>query len=235
MNFSKKKLTALGATALLIFAFKLFAHDAWVEPGRGPVYKVLYGHKVPETYPAGKLTELKVMDANQKELKYSRIPTKKGVNIKVNEGAPALFALTFDNGYWVKVNGESKNVRLSKMPTGTDPAHPIKYSKTIMNWLPWMTKPLGQKFELVPVAIDGTPKVGSQLQLQLLLDGKPLSGQIIENNSNEEGPLTDANGMVYVTVVKGINRFANDYNIDQTTDPDAKRLSLTAVLVFEAK
>lgn len=235
MKFSAKKWAVLGAAVLLILAFKLSAHDAWIELGRGPIYKVLYGHKVPESYSAVKLSELKVMDVNQKELKYSRIPTKQGVNIKVKEGAPAIFVLTFDNGYWVKVGDKSVNMPLSKMPTGTDPAHPIKYSKTIKNWQPWMMKPLGQKFELVPVASEVTPKVGSQLQLQLLLDGKPLNGQIVENNSNEEGPITDANGMVYVTVVKGINRFANDYNIVQTTDPNAKRLSVTAVLVFEAK
>lgn len=68
--------------------------------------------------------------------------------------------------------------------------------------------------------------------MQLLFEGKPLSNQMVENNSNEQGPKTDENGFVTVTVLKGINRFATDHDIKQPNDPDALRLSLTASLVF---
>jgi nickel transport protein len=57
---------------------------------------------------------------------------------------------------------------------------------------------------------------------------------MVENNSNEQGPKTDADGYVTVMVVKGQNRFATDHDIDQPNDPDAKRLSLTAAFVFIA-
>lgn len=58
---------------------------------------------------------------------------------------------------------------------------------------------------------------------------------MVENNSNEQGPKTDENGYVTVTVLKGVNRFATDHDIKQTNEPDAPRLSLTAALVFMAK
>lgn len=222
----------LAAVVIVCSALIVMAHDAWVMPGSGPVYAILYGHKIPEKYDAVKVTSLKVFDAAQKPLTFKQMKTAQGIAVKVNAGKPALFALEFDNGYWVKVAGESKNVRKSEMPEGTDPVHPLKFSKTIISWQPWMNKPLGQRIEFVPVDAVAAPKAGAKMRLQLLLDGKPLSGQMVENNSNEMGPKTDANGYVTVTVLKGANRFATDHDINQPDDTDAQRLSLTAALVF---
>ena len=98
-----------------------------------------------------------------------------------------------------------------------------------------MARPLGQRIEFVPQGITGMPKAGASLRLRLLLNGKPLGGQMVENNSNEQGPKTDADGYVTVTVLKGINRFATDHNITQPNDADGRRLGLTAALVFQAK
>lgn len=219
---------------LLSIACQSIAHDAWVEPGKGPVYRILYGHKKAEPYSPSKVTSLKVLDADQKGLIYQRINTSDGLSIKPSGGKPAVFVLDYDNGYWVKLQGKSVNVRHSVQPEGTDPVHPLKYSKTIINWQPWLIKPLGQRIEFVPVSAKVLPHAGTKLRLRLLLDGKPLSGQMVENNSNEQGPMTDANGEVEVTILKGINRFATDYDIHQD-DPDARRLSLTAAFVFVSK
>lgn len=105
----------------------------------------------------------------------------------------------------------------------------------MLSWQPWMTRPLGQRIELVPQGLSALPKPGSSLKLLLLLNGKPLRGQMVENNSNEQGPKTDDDGYVTVKVLPGVNRLATDYDITQPTDVDAKRLSLTATLVFVAR
>lgn len=235
MKISKKPFKILASFFLICLALSVLAHDAWVEPVAGPIYRILYGHKIPEPYDKAKVTSIKVFNAQQLPLKFSKIETKEGLSIKVSTGAPVMFALEFDNGYWVKVGNESRNVRKSQMPEGTDPSHPLKFSKTIKTWQSWMKKPIGQRIEFVPVEFTGTPKASSRLKLRLLLDGKPLSGQMVENNSNEQGPKTDADGYVTVTVLKSINRFATDHDINQTNDPDAQRLRLTAALVFIAK
>ncbi len=209
------------------------AHDAWVMPSKGPVYNIFYGHKEPETYRMEKVTSIAVWDKNQNAIPYYKMEGEENMSIRLKQNTPALFALSFDNGYWVTIGDEHINKRISDMPEGTKPSHPLKYSKTIMDWQNWMAKPVGQRIEFIPVeASDKAPKAGSKLKLQLLLDGQPLAGQRVENNSNEKGPKTDANGMVTVTILKGINRFATDYDLMQEIDPDAKRLSLTAALVF---
>lgn len=217
---------------------RALAHDAWAEPGAGPVYRILYGHKAPEAYKSAKVTSVKALDENQQSLKFSRQETPDGLTVRPTGGRPALFAVEFDNGYFVTVGKEHRNVRLSRLPagtTGTAPSHPLKFSKTLLSWQPWMVRPLGQRIELIPQALTGMPKAGSNLRLRLLLDGKPLSNQMVENNSNEQGPKTDADGYVTVKVLSGINRFATDHDITQPNDADARRLSLTAALVFIAK
>ena len=234
-----KKTTLLAASAAAFLALTTLAHDAWVDPLGGPVYKILYGHKIPEPYPTVKVPSLQVLDAGQKPLKFSRTPLKDGLSI-TPAGKPALFVTAFDNGYWVKVGDEkeSRNVRKSALPAGTvggQSSHPLKWSKTMLSWAPWMSKPMGQRIEFVPVGLTGLPKPGSSLKLHLLMDGKPLANQMVENNSNETGPKTDANGEVTVTVLRGINRYATDHDIMQPNLPDAQRLSLTAALVFVAK
>lgn len=238
MNYLNKTFKFFALVSIIFIALSVFAHDAWVEPGSGSIFKILYGHKIPEPYNSSKVTSLKAYDASKRQLLYSRIKTKEGLTIKITKGKPAFFTLEFDNGYWVKVNGESRNIRKSKMPAGvegTDPSHPLKFSKTILSWQQWMSKPQGQRIEFIPQDFSGAPQAGSQLKLKLLLDGKPLAGQRVENNSNEQGPQTDEKGFVMVTVLKGINRFATDYDIKQLDNPDAQRLSLTAALVFIAK
>ena len=235
----KKTNTLLASAATALFALTTLAHDAWVDPLGGPVYKILYGHKIPEPYPTVKVTSLQVLDAGQKPLKFTRQESKDGLSI-APAGKPALFVTAFDNGYWVKVGDEkeSRNVRKSALTAGTlrgQSSHPMKWSKTMLRWAPWMSKPMGQRIEFVPVGLTGLPKPGSSLKLHLLMDGKPLAGQMVENNSNETGPKTDTNGDVTVTMLKGINRYATDHDIMQADMPDAQRLSLTAALVFVAK
>lgn len=235
MKFYNNQLKIIASAFLVCLALSVLAHDAWVEPVAGPIYRILYGHKIPEPYKPIKVTSVKVFDENKRSLQFSKIVTKEGLSVKTKSGTPAMFALEFDNGYWVTVSGVTKNVRKSQMPEGTNPSHPLKFSKTIKSWQSWMKKPLGQRIEFVPVEFSEAPKAGSQLKLQLLLNGKPLSGQMVENNSNEQGPKTDENGFVTVTVLKGQNRFATDHDINQPNDPDAQRLSLTAAFVFIAK
>ena len=234
-----KKALFPAALVLAAVTLPLLAHDAWVDPLGGPVYKVLYGHKIPEAYPVVKVTSLQVLDAHQKPITFTRTEGKEGLSI-TPAGKPALFVTAFDNGYWVKVGDEKepRNVRKSALPAGTVgglASHPMKWSKTMLSWSPWMAKPMGQRIEFVPVGLTALPKPGSKLKLHLLLDGQPLAGQMVENNSNETGPKTDANGDVTVTVLKGINRYATDHDIRQPNEPDATRLSLTAALVFVAK
>lgn len=217
----------------LLAAMPVVAHDAWVDAKPGATHDILYGHKDPEAYPSKKVTSLKAWDASQKEVPFDRIESAKGLAIKAKADV-AMYVLDFDNGYWTKVGKESKNIGKKEAPNGTGSSHPLKFSKTIIKWEPWTTRPVGQRIEIIPM-IERAPKANSNMPVLLLLDGKPLANQMIENNSNEKGPKTDAQGKATVKVVKGVNRFATDHDIALKDDPNADKLSLTAALVFIAQ
>ncbi len=240
MSFKKQ----IRLLALLLAFFSCtavtHAHDAWVHPGRGPRWPVYYGHKVYERFPIAKIAALDAIDANGRKLAWTKEEDGDGVSIRVAKGTPAMFVLTYDNGYWVKGPGEGgnmsyMNVGRPQLDQGTAPLHPFKFAKTVLSWQPWMSKPVGQRVELVPLDFRGTPKAGGQLRLRLLFEGKPLADQMVENNSSEEGPRTDGDGYVTVTVAPGMNRFASDFALPKSDDPKADKVSLTAVLVFVAE
>lgn len=71
----------------------------------------------------------------------------------------------------------------------------------------------------------------------LLITGLFLGGQTLAmaQLKSKQGPWTAAEGKVTVTVVKGVNRFSTEHNISQPNDPAARRLGLTAALVFVAQ
>ena len=234
MKNSLKTLAVAGC--VLAFALPIMAHDAWVNPGPGPIYDVFYGHITPEEYPAAKVTDLQVLDANHHFLPYERLESPKGLQIKPT-GQPAMFTVAFDNGYWSTKTGdkESSNVRLTAEAGRTKGSRLFKFSKTVLAWQPWMFEAVGQRYEFVPKAFTGKLKAGQPFVVRLLLDGQPVANGMVETNSNEKGPRTDRDGYVTVTLVKGINRLANDLDINQSADPDATRLSLTAALVFTAE
>ena len=114
------------------------------------------------------------------------------------------------------------------------PAGPLKWGKTIVQWQPWMTEPVGQRIEVLPVTA-AEPKAGSKFTVRVLFEGKPLAGVMVENNSNETGPKTDADGRATLVLVPGINRLAVDYDLPLKADPDADTLVLNASLVFMAR
>jgi nickel transport protein len=235
--FLKNKITSIALITASFFAGNTSAHDAWVHPTKGPVYPVYYGHRVYELFPITKITSLDAYSTDHRKLACEKMQDADGVSVKVSKGKPAMFCLAFDNGYWVKGAAEGggtshMNVGRGQLDQGTNPSHPLKFSKTILSWEPWMQQPIGQRVELVPVAFTSTPQGGSTLKLRLLYEGKPLAGQKVENNSSEEGPKTDADGYVTVEVEKGMNRFASDYTLPKSEDPKAERMSLTAALVF---
>ena len=226
----------LAAAAVL----PLLAHDAWVDPLGGPVYQILYGHKETESYPAAKVTSLQVLDAGQHFLPYTRQTSDKGVSI-TPQGKPAMFALEFDNGYWVKdpSTEKSTNVRLSSRPAAERPgllgSRVFKFSKTMLHWELWMFKPFGQRLEFVPESFTGPLRAGQSFRVRLLLDGQPLAGELVDNNNTTAGPRTDATGLATITLVQGVNRLSSTHDIAQAADPEFTRLSLNASLVFVAE
>lgn len=207
------------------------AHDAWVAPVEGPVFPVHFGHKAPQDYVAEKVKTVTAFDANRLPLTVDVMRDATGASVRAN-GKPAMLLVEFDNGFYTKVDGKSIQMSKRDAPPGSTTNHPVKSGKTIVQWAPWMAEPMGQRLEVLPLKVSGAPKAGSKFKVRILLDGKPVSGVMVENNSNETGPKTDADGLATLTLVKGINRLSVDYDIPMPGDPETDKLGLNGSLVF---
>ena len=210
------------------------AHDAWVAPVDGPVFPVHFGHKSPQDYVAAKVKAATAFDAARTPLSVEISRESKGASVKAS-GAAAMLLVEFDNGFYTKIDGKSVQMSKRDAPAGSTTNHPVKSGKTIVQWAPWMTEPVGQRIEVLPVDASAAPKAGSKFKVRVLLDGKPVGGVLVQNNSNETGPKTDADGLATLTLVKGINRLSVDYDIPMKGDPDTDKLGLNASLVFMTK
>jgi nickel transport protein len=146
-----------------------------------------------------------------------------------------MFLVEFDNGSYSTVDGKTVNVGKREAPSATSSRRPLKWGKTIVVWQSWMTEPVGQRIEVLPVTAAAEPTAGSKFTVRVLFEGKPLAGVMVENNSNETGPKTDADGRATLVLVPGINRLAVDYDLPLKADADADTLALNASLVFMAR
>lgn len=208
-----------------------FTHDAWIEPDKGSIYRILYGEEVPEPYLSSKVKAVKAYGDFRQELTAAMIKESKPALIKADK-KPTLILLEFDNGYWTKVGEDYKEFTTETPPQGTDFLHSLKYGKMILKWAPWVFEPMGSKIEIVPSKFRKSPKPGQKLTLQVFVDGNSLPGVMIETQGKDTELKTDSEGKATVTLKEGLQRFSAEYTTPLQNDPKAKSLSLTAILTF---
>lgn len=209
------------------------AHDAWVDE-RGPAHAVRYGHadKV-EAYDTKKVVAVNAWDARGVEVTTSTRVGDDGVRIEAP--AAALIALDFDNGYWCKVDGKSRNVSKTEVPGATDGSRSLKFGKTVLAWNAALTRPLGRTLEVVPVSA-AAPVAGQPLTLVVLFEGKPLAGAKVNTGGThyDKPLLTDDKGQVTVPVQPGLNIVGVGHSLPHD-GPQADKLNMAANLRFTVR
>lgn len=239
MNLIKKNvalpraawLAPMFAGALCLVSSPALAHDAWAAPGAGPTYPIQYGHEELLDYPAHKVKAVQAFNASGGEIPVEILREERRAMARP-ESAPAMLSVFFDNGYFSKVDGKSRNVGKREAPGATDSSHPVKWSKTILSWSPASFRPLGQRLEIVPLPFAGEPTAGAAIKVRVLLEGKPLPKAKVTTLSAEESQPTDAQGEVTFKTTAGVQRLTLDHRIATPDDPDADHLALNASLVF---
>jgi len=234
-----KKMIVLALALTLVSAAALYAHDAWVAK-EGDVLVVKYGHadKI-DPYKPAYVTEAKAYDASGKEIGVTIKPQETRA-ILVTAQDPALVSIIFNSGAWVKTPEGWKNIskpeaeKEGKTVLQSDKS--IKYSKDLWKWNDRFGKSLGGKMELVPLKNPLALKVGDNLPLQVLYNGKPLAGIAVRAEGVKDGAKTDPNGRVEVAITKsGLNVLAATNKTPTPNDPDADTLVEVTNFSFEAQ
>lgn len=228
-------------TSLLLLAAVqagvVHAHDAWVEP-LGDAYAVYFGHTDQRTaFPPEKVRTVAAHDLAGRPLITRLSPLPDGLRVDTS-GAPALFTVHYDNGYWTKdpITGKSVNQARTEVPGATGGSHAVKYGKTVLRWGPVTDRPQGQRLEIVPVT-RVMPGAGAPLAVQVLWEGAPLAGARIVRMHAEKEPaiIADAQGRADVPVITGAQMIVVNHRVELQNDPRADVESNAANLVFTTR
>ena len=208
MRHARNILFAIG----LVFASShAAAHSVWLEPDKDGKLVVGNGHpgEPVAPYDPARVTKAWAVDKDGKAVDASI--TSAGSFATVSSTTPAsLYAAMFDNKYWAKgQDGKWNNGPKGTVPNPTIAGPSYKFPKTYLAPTVAYARPLGLALEIIPLSDPTTLKAGDKLQVQVLLDGKPLAdADLVENIyvDHEAKPnkvKTGKEGKATVTVAKG--------------------------------
>ncbi|MFZ6017813.1 MAG: DUF4198 domain-containing protein [Nitrospirota bacterium] len=117
-----------------------------------------------------------------------------------------------------------------------DSFYSSQFAKAVFACSSTVTKPVGLRFEIIPLKNPFTLKDNELLPIRVLLEGKPLEGITIETGAHQEITKTDKDGIAKIKIErKGMQVILAKYRIATKDNPDADYLSYTTVLTFEVK
>lgn len=226
------------ATAALAAGTAASAHTAWLVKDSAPgAWRLMFGgHKgKPEPAVPAKLKEVTAVDSRGRALKVSRAVAGSDVRLSF-AGQPAIIALHYDNGIHArtKTPGPSVEKPMNEVPNAASATFAEKYGKTIVQWVPLVTRPIGQPLEVTPIAAS-QPRAGQPMRVQVRLNGKPAAGIKIGRGEDTADATTDANGIASFTPAAGFNKLWAGKRIPTSGNPRYTELSYEVLLGFEAR
>jgi len=204
MNYTIKRCVLfLVIGMLMVLAGQASAHNMWFDKTENG-YEFAYGHEgKTDLYDPARVTEISGYTKEAKkislEIKRDIIKDGKGVARTVAGNDILLLTGNLDNKYWFHTESGWKN---SDTPDGLkdiiEEGESFKLTKHIVKWADFMTSPIGQKAEIVPLQNPSALKEGQALIIQLYFDGKPMPHKEARVTMNSDAHIEN-NELVYLT------------------------------------
>ena len=181
-------------SALLLLASPAHPHDWWLNPAEGG-YEIVKGHLeadghiTADPYPVGKVIQVTGYRAGKDSfpITMGAIKDSSGVVILPSEKIAALTALIYDNCWILSTDGwKNDTVFMDSRPGLIRQGQSYKFTKHIETWQDWMTQPLGQRFEIVPMQNISRLKPGDALPVALVFMGKKVREAELTQTSRED-------------------------------------------------
>ena len=232
----------LGVLLVLLAACSVLAHDTWIDKQNGELL-VLRGHGgKAEAYDSSLVKEAKGLDAKGHAVEVQIKKNKENAAL-LTKGDPAIAGALYDSGYWLKTTDGWKKATKREGKGKYNIVESLKskqYCKNFQATCSESSKPMGQRFEVIPQKDPMSAKVGDKLAIKVLFDGKPVEGAIINvggGHGDAKNLLkTDKSGMANVTIEKaGLQLIKAGHKIPLKDDPDADVLSLASTVTFTVK
>ena len=212
------------------------AHGMWTEERRGNI-EVIYGHGAEDNaYDPKKISGAWASDQRGGRIPVTVEQLEDHARLKPLESA-AVLSVALDNGYWTQSPDKKwLNLGETKVPGALASGRYYKYSLAVLHEdakLPALDK---LKLVIVPQADPLSVEVGEELEVQVLVDGKPaadieLTADYV-NTPDVVATKTDAQGKAKITVRNhGLNVIAASTTVP-SDDPDARVRGMFSSLSF---
>ena len=175
----------LFCAVFLLLTQPLLAHDMWLQKS-GEGFDIIYGHPGEfDPYEPERVKQVTGYTENGWLVQLDIERKKDACRVVPDEAFCAIGAL-LDNRYWLKTTRGWKNQRKGKDLEIIQQGHSYKYTKNIVKWCENLAKPLGQRFEIVPLQDPTGLKQGDRLPVKVFFEGKPVQGAKIAKTSSVE-------------------------------------------------
>ena len=191
-----------------------------------------------ETYQPNAVSLIKVFDNTGKEVPVERVNEKGGVVFRP-ERAPSIASVMCDWGSRVKTT-RGKKLMTRKEAEGEgfkvlEAFVSTQTSKTLFRDGTAVCKPLGMKFEIVPLKSPFQLKHGDLLEVQIYFDGSPLKDAVVSSGGNPQTK-TDQKGMARIDALRaGWNVVMARHTVSVAGDPDINYHQFMTFLVFKVQ
>lgn len=215
----------------------VYAHYLWIMQ-EGDQYVVARGH-IPdrlEAYHPERVTFVRALDGDGKEIPGERIDEGARVVFRAEE-PPAIAMVMCDWGSRVNTTrGKKLMTRMEAEQQGFKVLEAFlstQTSKTLFKDGEAVNRPLGLKFELVPMKSPFQMAPGEPMKIQLLFEGQPVQDAMVFSDEKMQIK-TDENGMVLLEGhKKGWNVISARHRVLDTGNPDITYHQFMTFLVFK--
>ncbi|MDJ1158938.1 DUF4198 domain-containing protein [Chelatococcus sp. SYSU_G07232] len=232
-----KTVHAALAAALALVPGAARAHGIFVAQRHGDL-AVVYGHgAADDAYAPEKVKEATARSAGGEPVPVSLKPQEKYVLVEPAREA-AVLSVTFDGGFWSKTRaGKWINKGRSEVADAETAQHSLKFNTTVLAATGGPLAPQGLPLEIVPLADPLTLRMGDDLPVRVLMDGKPLAGANVLADYVNEGHgtsfRTDKDGKAVIVLRNdGLNVLAVSASVPTTGNREVDKLGLHATLSF---
>lgn len=169
--------------AILSTSESLFAHDMWLQPqNEGFIIAVGHEGKI-DVYEPDRVVEVTGFTKNAWPVAVDLVKNEGSCFAMPDEDFCSLIG-TFDNQYWIKSTEGWKNQRETKGLEVLIEGRSYKHTKHISSWQEFLSKPLGQRFEIVPLQDPTKLKKGDTLRVKIFFEDKPANVSNLSKTSD---------------------------------------------------
>lgn len=213
------------------------AHGVWLAERAGEL-AIVYGvGPQDEAYRSEKIKTVSARAGNGDARPAKIIAREKNALIDAPKDA-AVLTVMMDNGFWTKgEDGKYVNASKSTVPNPQTSSHSIKFNTHVRASTGGALKPSGGALEITPLVNVHILKVGADIPVQVLFEGKPLANVALfpdyVNDANARSVKTDADGKAVLFVRNnGLNVIGVSHNKPTPDNKDADRIGYFATLSF---